>query len=455
MKTVFALVALFLAQKLPPVNPAPDVHLATGVLAHRALERPIAGISLLVAKNGGRSAPLVERAFGFADRDRKVPVTTSTVFHIASVSKHVTAAVVLHLVDAGKLSLDDEVTKYVPEAPTHGRHVTIRQLLNHTSGLHNFTSLPDAEANERLDLTQAQVLGLVKDLPLDFEPGTSWRYSNTGFFLAGMVVERITGTDYATYLRDELFRPLSMTSSSLCTSHSSIPLLASGFDVRQGALIEAAPMTWALPFAAGAICSTAADMGRFEAAIESGRFISRSRLVEMRAATVLSDGTRVDYGLGTRLGSLHGHRVVGHTGNGGGFNAVLESFPDERLTVVVLTNTNNGGALPLSTAIARSAFEATMPAPMDTVLPADESAAVIGVFESDEGPIETIACGEKLCSRRPGTEERREMRRQGRFSYVVAPDTEVRFVAGSDGAAAWAFVYSGGLFVDAKRRLPR
>ena len=103
---------------------------------------------------------------------------------------------VLQLVDEGKLRLDDDVTKYVPEAPTLGHHVTVRQLLNHTSGIYSFTSLPDAANNERLELTHEQVLGLIKDKPFDFEPGTRWRYDNSAFYLAGMAVERVTKQEY-------------------------------------------------------------------------------------------------------------------------------------------------------------------------------------------------------------------------------------------------------------------
>jgi CubicO group peptidase (beta-lactamase class C family) len=109
-------------------------------------------------------------------------------------------AVVLQLVDERKIDLDDDVTKYVPEAPTHGHRVTVRQLLNHTSGIYSFTSLPEAEANERLDLNHEQVLALFKDKPFDFEPGTSWRYDNSGFYLAGMVVERVTKHEYGAYV---------------------------------------------------------------------------------------------------------------------------------------------------------------------------------------------------------------------------------------------------------------
>ena len=202
-RAVFGAIVVSL-QVVQPLKPAPDVHVAAGALAARALERPIAGIAVAVGRIGSVS-PSVARGFGFADVDRKVPITPNAVFHIASVSKNIEAAVVLKLVEEGRLSLDEDITKYVAEAPTQGKRVTVRQLLNHTSGIHSFTSIPDAEANESREMSHAEVLALVKDQPFDFEPGTSWRYSNTGFYLVGMAIERVTGMPYAEYVRERVF----------------------------------------------------------------------------------------------------------------------------------------------------------------------------------------------------------------------------------------------------------
>src|SRR5262245_43448619 len=178
-------------------------------IARHGLSHPVAGMSIAVAQNGHI---VFSRGYGFANLEHSVPVTPETVFHIASISKNIEAGVVLQLVDQGKLKLDDDVTRYVREAPVHGKPVTIRQLLNHTSGIYSFTSLPNAADNERLDLTHEQVLQLIKDQPFDFDPGSRWRYNNSGMYLAGMVVERVTGKDYAGYVREQVFKPLAMTS---------------------------------------------------------------------------------------------------------------------------------------------------------------------------------------------------------------------------------------------------
>src|SRR6185369_2134899 len=174
-------------------------------VAKQLLSRHTAGVSVAVARDG---CLILARGYGMANVEHSVAVTPDTVFHIASISKNILAAVALQLVDQGKLRLDDDVTKYVPEAPTQGHHVTVRQLLNHTSGIYSFTSLRDAANNERLELTHEQVLALIKDKPFEFEPGTRWRYDNSAFYIAGMVVERVTKREYGAYVREHVLKPL-------------------------------------------------------------------------------------------------------------------------------------------------------------------------------------------------------------------------------------------------------
>ena len=249
-------------------------------IAKHGLSHPVAGISVAVARDG---KIVFARGYGFANLEHSVPVTPETVFHIASISKNIEAAVIVQLAEKGKLNLDDDVTKYVPEAPTHGKHVTVRQLINHTSGIFSFTSLPNAMQNERLDLDHQQVLALIKDKPFVFEPGTSWRYDNSAFYIAGMVVERVTKQDYATYVRDHIFQPLGMTSAMLCDARMVVPHLASGYEVENGKLVNASFMTWKIPSAAGAVCATASDLVKWQTALDDGGVISKKALSEMRS----------------------------------------------------------------------------------------------------------------------------------------------------------------------------
>jgi CubicO group peptidase (beta-lactamase class C family) len=421
-------------------------------VAKQMLSRHTAGVSVAVARDG---RVILARGYGMANVEHAVAVTPDTVFHIASISKYILAAVVLQLVDEGKLRLDDDVTKYVPEAPTGGHHVTVRQLLNHTSGIYSFTSLPDAANNERLELTHEQVLGLIKDRPFDFEPGTRWRYDNSAFYLAGMVVERVTKQEYGAYVREHVFKPLGMSSASLCYARMVVPHLASGYEVDGGALVNAAFMTWKLPFAGGAVCATANDLAKWQAALDSGRVLTPSSLALMRTLTTLADGTKIDYGLGTRLGSLNGHRVLGHTGGGGGFRPLLESFPDDHLTIVILMNMGDAASpSPVAVApeIARAALGLKKNALLDLPVPGAELAALSGKYDSDEGPVEIFARDGKLHYRIPGSQIEGVVRRQAENVYAIDENTEAHFLV-SGGRAAWSMVYIGGLLMDAKYRV--
>jgi CubicO group peptidase (beta-lactamase class C family) len=434
-----------------PIVPTPIWMALVDAMAKKTLERPVLGISIALANN---DRVVFARGYGFADVARSVPVTSETVFHIVSISKNIEAGVLLQLAEQGKLNLDDDVTRSIPDAPVHGKHVTVRQLLNHTSGIPSYTSLPDAEKNEQLDLSHEQVLDLIRNAPPDFDPGTAWRYSNSGFYLAGMIAENVAHQPYAALLHDRIFTPLQMQSSSLCDASTPVPNLASGSEVGNGKLMPAARMSWKLPFAGGGVCSTASDLLKWQMALNKDRVVSKRSLAAMRTATLLADGASIDYGLGTRIGHLEGHPVFGATGSGGGFSTALETFPDDKLSIAVLINTDSDGAsTELAGAIARSVLGLA-----DIVLrdipPLDaELACIPGVYDSDEGAVEVFKEGGKLHFRIPVQGASGNIMRQGRFSYAIDENRRVHFLC-EPGHSRWAQIYSGGLMVDAKRAPP-
>jgi D-alanyl-D-alanine carboxypeptidase len=449
--TIILLACCAIAQAQTPPTELSD---RVDAIAKQLLSRHTAGVSIAVARDGRL---ILARGYGMANIEHSVAVTPETVFHIASISKNILAAVVLQLVDEGKLRQDDDVTKYVPEAPTQGHHVTVGQLLNHTSGIYSFTSLPNAANNERLELTHEQVLALIKDKPFEFDPGTRWRYDNSAFYLAGMVVERVTKQEYGAYVREHVFKPLGMDTTFLCYARMVVPHLASGYEVDDGALVNAAFVSWKLPFAGGAVCATATDLVKWQAALDSGRVLTPSSLALMRTPTTLSDGTTIDYGLGTRLGSLDGHRVLGHYGGEGrgGFRPLLESFPDDHLTIVILMNMGDAASpSPVAVApeIARAALGLKKNALLDLPVPDAELATLSGKYDSDEGPVKILARDGKLHFRIPGTQVEGVLRRQAENVYAVDDNTEARFVV-RGGRAEWAMVYDGGLLMDAKYRV--
>jgi CubicO group peptidase (beta-lactamase class C family) len=274
-----------------------------------------------------------------------------------------------------------------------------------------------------------------------------------------MVVERVTKQDYGSYIKANIFKPLGMDSASLCYARDVVPHLSSGYERGNkqdtNILVNAGYLSWRLPFAAGAVCATAIDLLKWQAALDAGKVIRPSSLALMRQPTMLTDGTSVDYGLGTRLGSLEGHRVVGHTGSGGGFGNMLLDYPDDHLAIAVLTNTgsNAGSALAIGTTIARSMLGLPEQKTLaDLAVPADELSALTGTYEGDDGTVENFAKDGKLHFRIPGSGAEGVLSRQAKNVYAISPDADVHFVV-SDGKAKWAIVYNSGVFMDVYRRV--
>lgn len=395
------------------------------IVAHAMKKAPVAGLSVGVMR-GNRI--VAERGYGDARKD--------SVFHIDSVSKNVTAALALMLVDQGRLSLDDPVPGF--------SGVRVRNLLNHTSGIASFTSLPEWPRREARTLPRAEMLSLIRSRSRDFAPGTSWRYDNSGFYLLGTIVERANARPYGA-VTGALFRRLGMR-------HSSYGCATPGHEVRDGRLAPARPIAWDNAFAAGGLCSTVGDLLTWERALAHG-LLSATSLAQMTRPARLADGTTIDYGFGTRLGTLDGHRVRGHTGSGGGFSAVLEYFPDDDLTIAVLIDT--GGSLPaqaVATALAREMLH--LPGHVVDV-PVAHAADYTGIFESDDGALEVFESAGKLAFRAPGTKETLGMlRHQGNDVFALDADTQIR-VLRVNGKVAWAIGYEGGLMMDPKRRVQR
>jgi D-alanyl-D-alanine carboxypeptidase len=332
----------------------PKVTAALDDIARQALDHgPIAGMSIAVTRG---KQTLLLKGYGSSNLELETSTTPGTLYHIDSITKNFTTAAVLQLAEKHKLNLDDLVEKYVPEIHTIASAATVRSLLNHTSGIPDYTALgPQSENIEAVNFTHQDFLTLIRGEKRLFPPAQQWWYSNSGFYLLGMIIEKVTGDTYADYMLNHIFKPLGMESSQYCDARTIVKNRAAGYVLSKGHFVNANPMTWNTPFSGGGLCSTVSDLVIWQRALNDGRVISPAGLALMRAPTVLSDGAQVDYGLGTRLGELQGHLVLGHTGSGGGFNNVLEYYPDDDLTIVVLTNSESAiTALNIAGRIARA-----------------------------------------------------------------------------------------------------
>ena len=415
---------------------APDaVTLARRVdsLATNAIEKgPLAGLAIVVAR-GDRIQ--LAKGYGYADLENQVPVSAETIFRVGSVTKQFTALAVMQLVEQKKLALTDDVGKHLPDVPV-GRPITIAQLLDMTSGLKNYTSLGRAFSDDtfRLELSKARMAEIIKVQQPDFAPGTDWSYSNSGYYLAGMIVEKLSGLTYQEYLRKNILEPNGLTSTSYCDESAIVPKRARGY--RPGApgqLLNANYISMTVPYAAGALCSSALDLARYQRALVEGKIVSKASYARMSQPTVLKDGWRTAYGLGLVNDVIQGQRMVGHGGQIDGFWTVLFYYPVEDVTVVLLSNVNpsHGETLwSIGFKLGNIALGFTPPAPSDAPVSSAEQARVAGRYQTPMFPFELVAQGDRIALAGLSPQPM-PLARQADGSYLAAWDPQFRFVPGS------------------------
>lgn len=309
-----------------------DAYIEKQLKAHN-----IPGLSLAVVRDGK-----IEKAkgYGLADVELNVPATEETAYQWASVTKQFTAAAVLLLVQDGKLSLDDLVSRHYEKSPSAWSNITVRHLLTHTAGIKSYTDLPDFFKTIRKDYTPDELIGLVSDRALDFDPGEKWRYNNTAYYLLGLIIERASGQTYGDFLAERIFKPLQMDTARLNHQFEIIPNRATGYDNRSNRWMRSEFVSPTQPYSAGALIGTVLDLAKWDAALYTDKLLPASVREEMWRAVKLQDGKTFPYGYGWQLGELRGHPYVGHGGGIHGFSTFILRLVKDKLTVIVLANSS-------------------------------------------------------------------------------------------------------------------
>jgi len=303
----------------------------------------IPGASLAIVRDG---KIIKAQGYGLASLELKAPATKDTVYEIGSNTKQFTAAAIMMLVEQGKIQLDDAITKYFPEAPQAWSAITIRHLLTHTSGIQNHVAVPHWLDVFRTNLafetspSRDELLKMFFKLSLEFQPGESWAYDNTGYYLLGVIIEKASGKSYWQFVNERIFKPLGMNVTRSTDPKPIVQNRASGYEWKNDHFENRPVLLPTIAFSAGSLLSIVGDMAKWDAALYTEKLLKKSSLDQIWTAATMNDGGNLpfNYGFGWFIDSYHGHRLVQHSGGTPGFSSVIYRFIDDKLTVIVLTN---------------------------------------------------------------------------------------------------------------------
>lgn len=347
--------------------------------------------TIAAIKNG---EVLFNKAYGYANIEHKVKNTTKTKYKIWSLTKQFTAVAILMLEEKSLLKVEDPLKKYFPECEGLNPLITIHQLLTHTSGIFNYSNLPNSRRTfQRIHHGKTDLIDMFTKKPLDFEPGAQWNYSNTGYYLLGILIEKLTGMTYSEFLSESIFKPLKMFNTGVDDEKSIIDNKATGYYLNGDDLIHCQYINMNLIFSSGAMYSTSEDLLLWSEALNSNQLISRESITKMNTPY------KNNYGYGVAIHSYSNKRVVQHNGGCEGFLAEIHRFVDNDFTVVVLSNYGFTAVNKLCKIIADIAFGDKYELPIKPSLfplASERIDCYLGVYEEKDFHIELKKEGNHL-----------------------------------------------------------
>ncbi len=354
---------------------------------HFLNEGKVLGFSIAVLQQGDT---LYNKAFGYTDLEKTRPTTTETTYKIASITKAHVASMVLKLEEEGKLSLEDPLYKWLPDYPNKedAQKIKIRHLISHTSGIPDYINIVDSLFLETGNPPNKDTYyNFVKDRPLLFDPDSGWSYSNTGFVLTAMIIEKATGSSYENEIQRIIADPMNFKHLRHY-SESQSPQRSSTFEFKDSLIAHSDwdKFTWIR--GDGGLTNTALDLAHFPLGLVNGVLLSNQSLKKMTEPQTLTNGIKVDYGLGLRMGDFEGVKIWGHTGGEATSWGMLKYMPEKGVSIAVLVNTNNTphDALEIWGQVALSVLGKEIPQPKNLNIEAQKLENIVGEYSYVDYP---------------------------------------------------------------------
>ncbi|HUH27502.1 serine hydrolase [Gelidibacter sp.] len=390
------------------------------------------GVSFLVSKNG---KTIYQEAFGMANLELNVSMTPNNVFEIGSMTKQFTAVSILILTEQGKLNLEDDITKYIPDYPTQGKKITIRHLLNHTSGIKSYTGMPNFKTRAKTDMSPKELIDVFKNEPMDFAPGDQYKYNNSGYVLLGYIIEIISGDTYANFLENNIFKPLGMNATHSGSKKEIVINRASGYSEIENGFENADYLSLTIPYAAGSIMSTTGDLLKWQNALSNHTLIKSDSYEMAIHGSTLNDGTHIPYGFGLEEGNINGTPSIHHGGGIFGYTSMGIYLPHENIFVTGLTNCDCKSISTITAKIASIVIGKPFPDKKDAIKLSDgQLKKWIGTYKFENDVIRFITLeNDQLYSQR-----------EGRPKYELYPLTPSHYIF-EDGTQSYTFSDNNGV----------
>ena len=395
--------------------------------------------SILVARDG---KPIITKSYGMANYELGVANTPQTVFRLGAITKAFTATAVIMLQERGKLNVNDSVCKYLNDCPQTWQPVTLRHLLTHTSGIPSYTELPDYNKTTMLPVTHAEMIGRFRDKPLEFAPGEKAVYNNSGYYLAGVIIERVSGKTYEEFLQENIFTPLEMNGTGYDSPRRVIKNRAAGYAMPGGTRINAPYIDMTVPFAAGALYSTVEDLYKFDRALEGEKLLTRKSVDEMQMPF------KKEYAYGWDVLTELGRRKIERGGVINGYTANLSRFTDDRVTIIALGNNTNSHVRSATLDLAAIVFGAPYKIPRERqAIKLDRKTLekYAGQYQPESGSIITITLEDGKLMRQIGTQAKVELFAETETEFFMkGGDTLIKFVTDAQGRVTGQLVRRAG-----------